>query len=277
MWVAAPAHAWVQYLAGNTTGCGLRWYADATLTTPPVIPVQLDNRGLDGISTAQWQAALVTALDQWQSSTCTTASGTSKVGFSLQFAGAATPTVLGAGCSNATVPCTAKVNNGNFVRAVKTGEEWKQSTTIFALTTLTFDTCTGEIIDGDIELDDSHHDFCTDNCAPGQQSLCNTLSHETGHLLGLDHSAFAEATMDNSGPSGQTKKCTLHGDDRQAVCTTYATGCGRSHSCAATKATTTSGCAARPMANQRNTVSAMALLGVAAVWLLQRRRPRITP
>lgn len=178
------------------------------------------------------------ALAQWQAAVCSNASGTpTKLPIALGFGGQAVQTPVGATCTDATTPCKKMVSNGNFVRSVRKPEVWPYGGTIFALTVVTFDQCTGEIVDADIQLDDGGHSFCDGTCGPGQQDLSNTLTHEIGHLLGLDHSLAAEATMDSSGPSGQTKKATLHGDDHQGVCAAYAGGCGRTHVCAKTAGT----------------------------------------
>jgi MYXO-CTERM domain-containing protein len=78
--------------------------------------------------------------------------------------------------------------------------------------------------------------------------LANTLTHEVGHLLGLDHtcrlgneparldnqgnlvpqcssdlpSEILEATMHPSQECGETKKITLEADDIDAICSVYA-------------------------------------------------------
>lgn len=278
--VGAPAHAWVQYLTGEAAGCGLRWYADDTGTLPTVIPVQLDDRGVDGVTLPELQKVTQTALTAWQTTTCAGANGaTSPVRVAFSFAGTAPPTAVGGKCKDDAVPCKIKESNGNFVRAIKGSEDWPYGSTVFALTYLTYDTCTGEIVDGDVLLDDKFHKFCGTTCAPTQQSLSNTLTHEIGHLLGLDHSQASEATMDNSGPSGQTKKSTLHGDDRQGVCAIYTGGCGRTHNCKAAAtagaATQASGCQAAPTGPGTSSAAVLgASCGLVGLWLTRRKWSR---
>ena len=235
--VGAPpsASAWVHYRTGDTAGCGLRWYAaDGKPLTPVVIPISTDSVGVEGVSQAAFVDAVKAALAAWPATTCPAdapATASQPLGASFVHAGSAVPTAVGAACLDNNAICQVKVSNGNFFHVVRDAKDWPYGQSIFALTVLTYDKCTGEIVDGDVLLDDNRHDFCLNDCKLGQQSLCNTLSHETGHLLGLDHSSFADATMDASGPSGETKKCTLHGDDRQGICAAYAGGCGKAHRC----------------------------------------------
>ena len=118
----------------------------------------------------------------------------------------------------------------------------------------------GAIIDADVEVNGV--DFAiSENCTPGQPGTCqtmktgnltaaelqNTLTHELGHLQGLEHPCrvmgdpervddqgaavplcsgnlppkITEATMYNFQDSGETKKETLSDDDIQAICTVY--------------------------------------------------------
>ncbi len=116
----------------------------------------------------------------------------------------------------------------------------------------------GVIRDADIEMNAVN--FAVAVCsAPGQcqtegdqsvvSDLANTLTHEVGHLLGMDHtcwdqpgvppndddgvpvpqcnagnlsSAVTEATMYNFQDSGETKKATVEQDDIDGLCDAYA-------------------------------------------------------
>jgi len=112
----------------------------------------------------------------------------------------------------------------------------------------------GAIVDADIELNGV--DFAiavngvTLGTAPCQSELQNTLTHELGHLHGLEHTCLAsgdpsrldgsgnpvptcamslsnpaitEPTMYNFQDCGETKKETLEADDIAAICTIYPT------------------------------------------------------
>ncbi len=112
----------------------------------------------------------------------------------------------------------------------------------------------GAIVDADIEINGV--DFAisvnhqTLGTAPCQSELQNTLTHELGHLHGLEHTctvpgdpsrtdgsgkpvpscatsmsnpAITEPTMYNFQDCGETKKETLEPDDINAICTVYPT------------------------------------------------------
>jgi hypothetical protein len=99
-------------------------------------------------------------------------------------------------------------------------EEWNYSPSIVALTSLTYDTQTGEIVDADIEINDARFDFSMSG-EMDRMDILNTVVHETGHFLGLDHSLEPEATMFASAPAGERTKRTLHQDDIEGFCAMY--------------------------------------------------------
>lgn len=109
----------------------------------------------------------------------------------------------------------------------------------------------GEIVDADIELNAVNFSISANGQTLGTRSclsdLQNTLTHEIGHLLGLEHTCLApgddpdrvddqgapvpscssaslaiqETTMFNYQQCGETKKGTLEPDDIAAVCGIY--------------------------------------------------------
>jgi len=140
-----------------------------------------------------------------------------------------------------------------------------------ALTTTTFNVATGEILDADMELNGWNGDAGTpqdgsagwyftcggtasSTCStpPYGQSACNwidlgnTVTHEVGHMLGLDHVCVSSYPAPyNACPSptpvmaptaafGETFKRALSSDDTSAICTMYPAG-------AATKTCVSSG------------------------------------
>jgi len=120
--------------------------------------------------------------------------------------------------------------NTNAVVFVQTG--WLYDPTVIAVTTSAFDTRTGELFDSDIELNDAHFHFviAEDGCRKmeGAMDLRNTVTHEVGHLIGLDHppaqARFEDATMFASAPSCEVQKQTLAEDDIQGLCDIYPLG-----------------------------------------------------
>lgn len=111
--------------------------------------------------------------------------------------------------------------NENAVMFVDAG--WGHGPGVLGLTTLTYDTCTGVVVDADIELNSGEFDFSAAEVPPtGRTDMRNTVTHEAGHFLGLDHSANRFATMFAKAPSGETIKRTLDEDDVAGLCYIYA-------------------------------------------------------
>lgn len=109
----------------------------------------------------------------------------------------------------------------------------------------------GAIVDADIELNGVNFAISVNGQSTGsgcKADLQNTLTHELGHLLGLEHPCrvqgdparvddegrdvpfctavlndpeITEATMFNFQDCGETKKSTLSQDDIDAICVTY--------------------------------------------------------
>ena len=122
-----------------------------------------------------------------------------------------------------------------------------------AVTTDTANTRTGQIYDADVEVnlvDYQWADLVQDPNLTGDMDLQNALTHELGHLIGLDHTCFdpltsmsgvrpdgddglpipdcatastevQATTMFPSAMPGDTQKRTLAPDDLNAVCTIY--------------------------------------------------------
>lgn len=109
------------------------------------------------------------------------------------------------------------------------GEEldtWVHAIGALAITTVTYETHEGRLLDADIEVNDTRFYFTA--CDPGgcaiDFDLENTLTHELGHVLGLDHSADTTATMFASAPRADLSKRDLAADDINAICTVYPDG-----------------------------------------------------
>lgn len=102
-------------------------------------------------------------------------------------------------------------------------EEWPYAaTSAFALTSVTFDPNSGLITDSDVELNTASHDF-TITEDDVVIDLENTMTHEAGHFLGLDHSQVRVSTMFFSAAEGETRKRDLDDDDIEAICSIYPT------------------------------------------------------
>ncbi len=112
-------------------------------------------------------------------------------------------------------------------------DAWPHTPGALAITTVTFNSRTGRILDADIEVNgavrgQNQYTFGACNvdgsdCA-GKQDIQNTLTHEFGHVLGLDHPMERDATMYGSAEPGELKKRSLEDDDRAGICTIYPNG-----------------------------------------------------
>ena len=113
---------------------------------------------------------------------------------------------------------------------------WDHADGVIATTTTTSNRFTGQITDSDIEINDAPAPDGTrlvftagdgPPCSDPNQTGCvridiqNTITHEAGHSLGLDHTLDSTATMFATAPEGETSKRTLHSDDIQAICDIY--------------------------------------------------------
>ena len=123
-----------------------------------------------------------------------------------------------------------KGGNANVVVAVSSG--WRHDADAIAVTTNAYDANTGIVVDADIEMNTQHFTFvkASSGCTPsaGNMDLRNTLTHEIGHVIGLDHPprlrAYKALTMYASAPACETSKQTLEEDDINGICTIYPDG-----------------------------------------------------
>lgn len=115
--------------------------------------------------------------------------------------------------------CTP-AENANIVVFVESG--WSHVRDALALTSVTYDQNAGTIVDADIELNDQYFNFTTtDNPLLVRFDVRNTVTHEIGHVLGLDHTPIADATMAVTAQPGETSKRDLHQDDIDGICEIY--------------------------------------------------------
>lgn len=105
-------------------------------------------------------------------------------------------------------------------------DEWPYPSEVgdpFAVTSVYYSPETGEILDADVEFNGVDFVWNTEGRAE-QADVWNTMIHEAGHILGLDHSEFAEATMYRFASPGETDKRDLHDDDIAGICAIYPLG-----------------------------------------------------
>ncbi|MCD6500142.1 MAG: hypothetical protein J7M25_17755 [Deltaproteobacteria bacterium] len=176
-----------------------------------------------------------------------------------------------------------------------------------ALTTLTFvldkgANDDGEILDADIEVNAVNHAFSTDpQGAVGKYDIQNTLTHEMGHILGLDHTCYSgdlpERPVDDQGnpipdcdplsalPSsirnttmypysvpGETDKRSLSSDDIKGLCAIYPSD--QNPNICTPVDLTQKGCGCRTVADSTTPTPWLwwSLLGLGLVLVSRRRR-----
>ena len=115
-------------------------------------------------------------------------------------------------------------DNYNLIRWVNNKDEWTQkyvgNEDVIAFTTVSFDLNTGEIYDADMDINDWNFNFGVDG-SPSKYDVQNTVTHELGHVLGMDHSKDPTATMYYSANKGDINKRTLAQDDKDGLCYLY--------------------------------------------------------
>lgn len=150
--------------------------------------------------------------------------------------------------STTSPPPPAQYDNVNNV--VFRADDWPDDRAALMVTSVFSLASTGEIVDADIEVnafDFNWVDLDTTEPARGLHDLQNSLTHEMGHLIGLDHTCSSDAsqprpndqhgdpipdcqgappevtesTMFPSSEPGDVSKRTLTPDDQQAVCDIY--------------------------------------------------------
>ncbi len=228
---AAPRSAHAFILARSDSGVHQRWYVHE-------VPYTIEAKGLlkQGISDAEIEATAARCFATWAAVQCglchdgrgiacaPVSCASHPLGMTFRFDGARSerPPVA---CANGTSPGPDNptcVLVGNGSQIVFVDQDWPHGTTVIATTVVAANKVTGEIADADIQFNSQDKVFCVGGaCAAGEYDLDNTLTHEIGHLLGLDHSLDGDATMFGGAPPGEILKRDLLDDDVLGVCTAY--------------------------------------------------------
>jgi len=112
---------------------------------------------------------------------------------------------------------------GNVNLIVFRDEQWPytNATNTLGLTTLTFNLDTGEIYDGDMEINGTSKIVLTTGDTGVKVDLASVITHEAGHFLGLGHSLDKTATMYAAYTPGTVTLRDLEADDVAGVCEIY--------------------------------------------------------
>lgn len=109
---------------------------------------------------------------------------------------------------------------------------------VIALTTSTFDTRSGRLYDADVEFNAADFHFTAVDPSSGRPKCSvvdggdcigydvqNTMTHEAGHFLGLDHNPDPTSTMSATAPEGEVSKRAIDSQSEKFVCDVYPGGC----------------------------------------------------
>jgi MYXO-CTERM domain-containing protein len=129
--------------------------------------------------------------------------------------------VYGGETPEAEIGYDRNLENTNLV--VWEEEHWEFDESVLAVTLTTFNTQNGALLDADIVVNGVHYQWGA-NGSQQKHDLSNSLTHEVGHLIGLDHSESPDATMYASAPIGETKKRDLSDDDIRGLNFMYGEG-----------------------------------------------------
>lgn len=165
-------------------------------------------------------------------------------------------------------PCLAAGTCGNAYDC------WDHGSGVVALTTSSYISATGVLVDGDVELNAALFSFTVVDsppCSPGAISancvaydVQNAMTHELGHFLGLAHAPDPSSTMYSNEPLGETSKRVLDPGSKQFICDVYPAG-RASNDCAANGSggSSTSGCTSVPESGTLTPLLALLLGGLA--------------
>ncbi|MBM4396482.1 MAG: matrixin family metalloprotease [Deltaproteobacteria bacterium] len=190
---------WSAYLTDDKVP--IRWYSED-------IPVVLDARGTPDVEGDAEFAAIRLSMQAWN-----------------RVARCAHPSFTDAGTASGLKPgAPDKGGTSRNLVVFEDEAEWERNghggeTRVIALTTLFYAPSSGVASKFDMELADFAFDFGVDGTGT---DIRNTVTHELGHALGLDHSALPAATMFASAPEGDLTKRTLADDDTAGLCAIYA-------------------------------------------------------
>lgn len=91
-----------------------------------------------------------------------------------------------------------------------------------ALTTVTFNADTGEILDADIEVNTADKAVTAAEPLPATgYDLESIITHEVGHFLGLAHTRVNGSTMESRYDRGDTGLRSIESDDQKGICAIY--------------------------------------------------------
>jgi hypothetical protein len=214
--VVDDAHAFVRTRTCDRTGT----FADTKVCRPdqepmliawtnPCITYYINRKGspkLGGL-TDELLATIQASFDAWENVSC------SQISFALG----------GLTCNENIGREDQDITGGNQNLLVWQEENWAESTDAIAVTVVSPNPETGEILDADILMNGQYFNFAIlSNPNDTVADVQNTLTHEIGHLIGFNHeTTISEATMFPNANPGELSKRDLHPDDMDGLCQVY--------------------------------------------------------
>ena len=203
LFTVSTAEAFTLYTT-DETGEPLRWFARNA-------EIRFDDGAPGEVDKATARQAVMESFRRWSPLTCENSEGDfMPEPFTFVDGGYVTQARVGH-------DDTLGADNENLVIWVQSG--WLHGAEVLALTSLTYDVFTGQIVDADLELNDAK----VFSLQPSNQQydVANTVVHEAGHFLGLDHSAIQIASMFSQALPAETEKRDLTQDDVNGFCALY--------------------------------------------------------
>jgi hypothetical protein len=167
-----------------------------------------------GIAGSEFQA-IGAAFQTWAGVYCPKESQ-GPVGMNIQYKGRVNNQKIG-------VDHSCRTCNTNLIVFIRDQNLWRYNQLNLAITTTSYVQETGEIYDADIEINAAGFILSTqtEKTEHINWDIQGILTHEIGHVLGLDHSEFPEAVMAAKASEGELRLRTLHRDDIEGVCAIY--------------------------------------------------------
>ncbi len=199
--IAGTTHAYM--LKYNSSGSEMRWPQGA-------IPFRINTDGDHGLSPERIESVAELAAAQYE--------GVSGAELNFDYRGR-------------TQNAARALDN---VNAIFFDEDWQEDPDLLMITDV-YSEADGTIVEFDIAINATHHWWSTDGDEESND-LLNTLTHELGHAVGLDHSTDEEASMFGTTDEGELIKRDLHNDDRQALRYLYSADGEAAQGCATVRA-----------------------------------------
>ena len=188
----------------NTTGHPLYWPV-------PCSSYDLQQAATPGISFAEFSQVAQQAFASWVAADCGDGQSPSIDPIELE------PIAQAHECYNQVNPNV----NAFFFQSVKW--PYPSMPNALALTTVKFNTTTGEIYDVDMEINSADHHITVGDAAV-ENDLQAIMTHEIGHYFGLAHSDDLNATMYAKYKAGSIALRQLRADDVAGICAIYPPG-----------------------------------------------------